>query len=268
MKREMRLLTPLPGMRIPALFPVSSLNDSLPVVMDRDQFYFQVLHILHGSCRLLVIYHAFWEARSSLAHDLLGQARPEQFMPGGARDGLVTRLARDMLQTSEALLVSFLATPAARLCTAPDRYFSMVALAAGFLVGVKFLVVRMASERELLGASDLLLARAVAALHRAACGPGHAAHRCALLVQGMLDKWRSRELSSDRRRHADPPPQADFGQQTNVSAGLGLPHEQGQVPARAQDAAPVFDIELMFLNSMFADGAAFWDTLVQNQSTW
>ncbi|KAF7354028.1 hypothetical protein MVEN_01089600 [Mycena venus] len=258
-KREKRLLMPL------------------PVVMDADQFYFHVLHILHGSCRLLALYHAFWEARISGPLVVPGQAWHEQFMPRGAREALISILARDMLQTSEALLVSFLAAPTTRLCTAPDTYFNMVALAAGFLVGVKFLVVRRTHGRTLAGASDLLLARTVAGLHRAACGTGHAAHRCALLVQNMLAKWHARDHSTET------PPQQTYSispatglgvqQQVDVSPGqspqssLHMPSSPPQLPAE-QETNPFLDVEFMFLNSMLGDDSAFWETLVQDQLTW
>ncbi|KAF7358929.1 hypothetical protein MSAN_01233300 [Mycena sanguinolenta] len=240
MKRENRLLQPL------------------PVVMDRDQFYFHVLHILHDACRLLVLYHGLSELRTSMAQHPPGPQWPKQFRPRGAGESVSSRLARDMLQTSERLLISFLATPIARLCTAPDAYFHMVSLAAAYLVGAKFLFLRMTQGRLLLGASDLLLARTVTTLHRAACGPGHAAHRCALLVQGMVEKWHSRDRPSPTTPEANPrPAQAntvpDFGMQVDAASVLSSLLSL-EVPLPPE-----------FLNAMPADDAEFWDT---DQLTW
>ncbi|KAJ7257200.1 hypothetical protein B0H12DRAFT_1070529 [Mycena haematopus] len=256
----------------------------LPVVMNTDQFYFHVLHILNGICRLLILYRAFSEAGASIAQPL-GPHWREQFAPGGTREGLASRLARDTLQTSEALLVSFLATPTTRLCTAPDAYFHMVTLAAGHLVAVKFLVLRISHGRRLLlGASDLLLARTVITLHRAACGPGHAAQRCALLVQAMLKKWCARDGDREfpttlegNTRQTDGIAVADCGQQADSAWVTSLLSLQSPVPSRFRTPSPThgttstppfFDVEFMFPNSISADDAAFWDTMMPDQLTW
>lgn len=245
------------------------------MIFDTDQFYFHSLQISHFVCRILALYHAFWEARSSLPQVPLGQPWHDQFMPRGAGERLVSTWARDLLQTNEALLVAFLSAPTAGLCTAPDTYFNMVALAAGYLVGVKFLVLRVAPTRSLLGTSDLLLAKTVANLQRAACGPGHAAHRCALLVQNMVAKWHAREKPKpepERPQQTYATPPADFGPQMDdpamdgsSSVPLASPMPQ-QSPT--QDGGLFFDVEFMFLNSMLSDDTAFWDTLAQEQPTW
>ncbi|KAJ6491921.1 hypothetical protein C8R45DRAFT_867452 [Mycena sanguinolenta] len=240
MKREDRLLQPL------------------PVVIDRDQFYFHVLHILLGTCRLLVLYHGLSEARASMAQHPPGPQWHKQFRPGGHSEGVTPRLARDMSQTSEALLVSFLATPITRLCTAPDAYFHMVSLAAAYLVGAKFLFLRMTHGRLLLGATDLLLAQTVTTLHRAACGPGHTAHRCALVVQGMVEKWRTRDRPFPTTPEEDTRPTPtnavpDFGLQVVAASALSsLLSLQVSIPPE-------------FLNAMPVDDAAFWDI---DQLTW
>ncbi|KAJ7684099.1 hypothetical protein DFH06DRAFT_970105 [Mycena polygramma] len=246
MRREKRLLLPL------------------SVVLDTDQFYFHALHISHGGCRLLALYHAFWEARSSLPQIPIGQPWHNEFMPFGAGEKVLSAWGRDMLQTCEALLVAFLSLPPTRLCTAPDTYFHIVALAAAYLVGVKFLVLRLGPNSMLLGASDLLLAKTITNLRGAACGPGHAAHRCAFLVQSMLDKWNAR--GSTGSRISQPLPQQTASAIPPADSSRQI-HGNGVI-----EALPCmfsgFDVEFMFLNSMLADAKQFWDALAQEQLTW
>ncbi|KAJ7184729.1 hypothetical protein C8R46DRAFT_883296 [Mycena filopes] len=251
-----------------------------PVVLEHDQSYFHALHIPLGSARLLLLYHGFWEARRSLPHIPQGQPwHMRFFLPGGEFEQHSTGRpffywARDMLQTCEALLVAFLAAPPPPpttndtqlqpLSTAPDSYFHMIALAAGYLIGGKFLV------GGLLGATDLILAKTAANLRRAAWGPGHAAHRCALLVEFMIGKWRA--------HHSEPKasPTSTPASQTESDDGIrGLNArvnsfsfgEGGPSRAEAPDY-PIVDVEFMFLNSMLADEAAFWDTLTRDELAW
>ncbi|KAF8209579.1 hypothetical protein K438DRAFT_2012292 [Mycena galopus ATCC 62051] len=255
----------------------------LPVVVDIDQFYFHILQIQQGMCRLLVLSYTFSAARTSLPPVPPGTPWHEHLLPGGTGEGMASQLGRDLLHTSEAVLVSFLATPAKRLCTAPDTYFNLVALAAGYLVGVKFLVRRMSQGRLLLGASDLLLAGTVTSLHRAACGPGHAADRCALLVQSMLAKWQARDLPASSsglgpQTHTIPtyganPPSTDFARQGD---GVSMPSLAPHVPPTPTQTrtpntttpTPTFDVEFMFEGhpSMQSEDAAFWEMLLQDSS--
>ncbi|KAJ7184736.1 hypothetical protein C8R46DRAFT_1343754 [Mycena filopes] len=251
----------------------------LPVVLEHDQSYFHALDIPLGSARLLLLYHGFWEARRSLPHIPQGQPwHTRFFLPGGEFEQRSTGRpffywARDILQTCEALLVAFLAAPPPPptsndtqlqpLSTAPDSYFHMIALAAGYLIGGKFLV------GGLLGATDLILAKTAANLRRAAWGPGHAAHRCALLVEFMIGKWRA---------HSEPKasPTSTPGSQTESDDGIRRLNasvnsfslgEGGPSGAGAADC-PMVDVEFMFLNSMLADEAAFSDTLTRDELAW
>ncbi|KAJ7738751.1 hypothetical protein B0H16DRAFT_1569669 [Mycena metata] len=222
----------------------------MAAVLEREQFYFQALHISDGIARLLVLYHAFWEARSTLPQIPRGEPWHGHFISGGAGEALFFMWARDMLQTSEALLVAFLSAPPNQFCTAPDNYFHMVALAAGYLIGVKFLLVRE-GPRSLLGAADLILAKTVTNLRRAAYGPGHAAHRCALLVEFMLAKWNERERP-----------------ETCLSQGIFPAVDLFQVQIDGSPPSPLVDVEFMFLNTLLADDKSFWDALAQDELKW
>ncbi|KAJ7029725.1 hypothetical protein C8F04DRAFT_1006540 [Mycena alexandri] len=230
----------------------------MAVVLEQEQFYFQALHISDGIARLLVLYHAFWEARSTLPQIPRGQPWHGHFISGGAGEALFFMWARDMLQTSEGLLVAFLSAPTHQLCTAPDNYFNMVALAAGYLIGVKFLVLRE-GPGSLLGAADLILTKTVTNLRLAACGPGHAAHRCALLVEFILAKWNKRERPELCISQGTAPP-IDFSQ-----AQMNIPEISGSLHSCP---TPLVDVEFMFLNSMLADDKSFWEALVQDELTW
>ncbi|KAF7366711.1 hypothetical protein MSAN_00929200 [Mycena sanguinolenta] len=170
MKRMKRLLAPL------------------PYVLDHHPFYFHMLHIYEEMSRLLVLYHALYDARVSVGHIPLGESWHGYFKPHGAE--AVGEWGRDMVLTTESLLVHFLAADRNLLSTSPDNLFTMVALAAGHLVGVKFLMFRGGSR--LLGSSDLLLAQLVDLLLSVSCAPGHAPQRTALLIRGMIAKWEGR----------------------------------------------------------------------------
>ncbi|KAJ6453840.1 hypothetical protein C8R47DRAFT_1030141 [Mycena vitilis] len=229
----------------------------LSVVLDTDRFYFQALHISHGGCRLLALYHAFWEARSSLPQIPIGQPWHDEFMPFGAGEKVLSAWGRDMLQTGEALLVVFISLPTTRVRTAPDTYFHIIALAAAYLVGVKFLVLRLSPNSKLLGASDLLLAKTITTLRGAACGLEHAANRCAFLVQSMLDKWNARESSTSG--NMQPLPQRT----ASATSPAGI-NGNGVIEATPCMFSGI-DVEFMFLNSILADDRQFSHALAQGQ---
>ncbi|KAJ7720659.1 hypothetical protein DFH07DRAFT_1008489 [Mycena maculata] len=240
----------------------------LPVVLDSEQSYFHAIHIYLCIPRLLVLYHAFWEARASLPQIPLGQPWHDRFMPHAGGEALLGMWGRDMIQSSEALLVYALSTPTQTLCTAPDTLFNMVVLAAGYVVGAKFLMRRM-SGRALLGASDRLLAKTAAHLHRAACGAGHAAQRCALLVQRMIAKWEARD-DHDAAPTSYPTPPADFNfLQPGEEPALPVVSPTPPPPQEPVPEGSLFaDVEFMFLNTMLADDTAFWDLLAEDQLRW
>ncbi|KAJ6590986.1 hypothetical protein DFH09DRAFT_191307 [Mycena vulgaris] len=242
MKRVKRLLAPL------------------PYVLERDQFYFHMLHVYESMSRLLVLYHALWDARVSVKHIPLGESWHPSFKPHGVE--AVGEWGRDMIQTTEALLVSVLAADARLLGTAPDNLFTMIALAAGYVVGVKFLMFRGGSQ--LVGSSDLLLAKTVAHLSSGACAPGHAAQRSAFLVMGMIAKWESRSgpASAAAQPTSYPTPTSDNTAGPSAddflepSAFPGQPGQPGQLP----------EIDFsMFMDSTISMDAEFWNNLAQTQ---
>ncbi|KAJ7790567.1 hypothetical protein B0H14DRAFT_2939409 [Mycena olivaceomarginata] len=168
----------------------------LAVTLDHEQFYFHILHIYDGICRLLVLYNAFWEARVAVGHVPFGEVWHHRFLPHGVQ--VVPEWGRDMIQTSEAILVYACQADVELLGRAPNVYFYMITLAAGYIVGVKFLMHRRPEGGVLLGGSDLLLARTATHFIRASSGPGHSAHKCALLINGMIAKWESRGTMEQR----------------------------------------------------------------------
>ncbi|KAJ6558059.1 hypothetical protein B0H19DRAFT_127431 [Mycena capillaripes] len=226
----------------------------LPVVLDHEQFYFHILHIFDGICRLLVLYHAFWEARVAIGHIPIGETWHHCFRPHGV--DVVSEWGRDMIQTSEAILVYVAEADVDVLGTACDVFFHMVALAAGYIVGVKFLMHRTPGNGGLMGGSDLLLAKTANHLARAARGPGHSAQKCALLINGMIAKWEARG-SLERpaySTHSTPPSSSDQtssdGSYYPGDSPLGAPRELG------------FS---MFLDSSMALDEEFWKQLQENQ---
>ncbi|KAF8186901.1 hypothetical protein K438DRAFT_1835240 [Mycena galopus ATCC 62051] len=181
----------------------------LPVMLDHEQFYFHILHLYDGICRLLVLYHAFWQARIAVGHYPAGEVWHKRFLPHGVP--VVAEWGRDMVQTAEGILVYTCQADVGLLSTAPDVFFHMVTLTAGYLVGVKFLMHRTGSQ--LCGASDLLLARTATHLIRASHGTGHCAHQCALLIHRMIAKWESRDEKQQPAApgHTTPPSGSDSG---------------------------------------------------------
>ncbi|KAJ6624181.1 hypothetical protein B0H10DRAFT_2212915 [Mycena sp. CBHHK59/15] len=254
MKRGKRLLTPL------------------PVVLEHENFYFHILHIYDCMARLLVLYHALWDARVSVGSIPPGEIWHTHFQPHGV--DAVGEWGRDMIQTAEALLVYVLEADARLLSTAPDNAFTMVALAAGYVVGVKFLMLRIRGAH-LYGASDLLLGKTVAHLSGVACAPGHAAQRAAFLVQGMIARWESRTRQEQgqaaEQTHAEAPGQAEPPAQAQGSAYPTPSSDQHELPAFTDlgfpGPAPV-EGELdfsMFMNSTITLDAEFWNNLAQTQ---
>ncbi|KAJ6488339.1 hypothetical protein DFH09DRAFT_1377675 [Mycena vulgaris] len=244
------------------------LLNPLPLILDTDKFYFHALRIYHEIARLLVFYHAFKEARTSvLPHTPIGQAWHNRFMSRTGGQELLDVWGREMVRTAERILIAALAAPAAGLSTAPDALFTMIALAAGYLVGVKFLMLQRPLGR-LPGATDLILARIVTHLHCAACGPGHAAQRCALLIRSLVAKWEMREerdvdtAAVPQPTSSPTPPAGSIQFPLSPLGSLGVPGE-----LRIDDPSGV-DVEFFFLNSMLSDDTGFWDSLAQEELTW
>ncbi|KAJ7672578.1 hypothetical protein DFH06DRAFT_1036905 [Mycena polygramma] len=250
MKRLKRLLVPL------------------PYVLDQDQFYFHVLHIYQDMSRQLALYHALYDARVSVGHVKLGESWHQYFKPHGTE--VVGEWGRDMVITTEALLVNVLAADTRLLSTAPDNLFTMVALAGGYVVGVKFLMFRGGSHY--LGGSDLLLAKVVAHLSSVACAPGHAAQRAAFLIKGMLAKWEARSLGPPVVAASYPTPTSDRQSLAdNLAAPSASTSTENLVDPSAFAAGnpnatslPPFELDFsMFMDSTIPVDADFWNNLAQ-----
>ncbi|KAJ7778200.1 hypothetical protein B0H16DRAFT_1878897 [Mycena metata] len=230
----------------------------LPVVVDHEHFFFHILHVYDGICRLLVIYHGHWEARASVGHVPLGEPWSHHFKPHGIN--VVADWGRDTIQTSEAILVYALQAELELLSTAPDVYFHMIALAAAHVVAVKFLMYRMPGG-VLLGGSDPLLRKVALHLAGAARGPGHAARKCALLIHGMVTKWESRGASPSA--FPSQPSPSGFATTTPPSDHSSDGSSYGYMPS--QFAPPELDFS-MFLNSTMALEAQLWPELQENEA--
>ncbi|KAF7325968.1 hypothetical protein MKEN_00447700 [Mycena kentingensis (nom. inval.)] len=167
----------------------------LPVVLEQEQQYYHVLHLYDGICRLLVLYHGLWEARLSVGHVSPGESWHDHFRPRGIN--VVADWARDLTRTAEQIMVYALQSNVDVLGSAPDNYLVMVALAAGYCVGVKFLMSRVPGPaKRFIGASELLLSRIITHLEKAAppieAARGHMARRTAELIRRMVYRWENR----------------------------------------------------------------------------
>ena len=220
-------------------------------------------------------------------------------------EALLAGWGRDMIRTNEALLVHVLAlapsstSEPTRLCTAPDALFSVVSLAAGVLVGIKFLLMRSGARAAEYGAgaSDLILARVAAVLQMCARGNGHAAQRAALLVQHMLAKWQACDVGVSVPL---PPPDTEIGTVLPPTAHVTsspVIHDEGEShgssPGQAQEVQPPVppivshtatladtdtrpaplsfpDMDFLFFDSRLSGSSdgAFWDALVRDQFLW
>ncbi|KAJ7792681.1 hypothetical protein B0H14DRAFT_2930159, partial [Mycena olivaceomarginata] len=226
MKRVKRLMMPLP-------------------------FLFPHLNVYQDMARLLVLYHALYDARVSVGHIPFGESWHPYFKPHGTE--AVGEWGRDMVLATESFLLS--------------RYvFTMVALASGHLVGVKFLMFRGGSH--LLGGSDLLLARIVALLASVSCAPGHAPQRTAFLIKGMIAKWEGR-FKKPAPVASYPTPTSDHDRPADNSAGMSRTPSNADLMDPSAFAAvqpgtlPPFDIDLnMFMDATPFD-ADFWNNLAQ-----
>ncbi|KAF7316156.1 hypothetical protein MIND_00133800 [Mycena indigotica] len=234
----------------------------LPVVLDHQQSYFHALHIYDGICRLLVLYHGFWEARTSVGHIPVGDSWHDHFRPRGIN--VVADWGRDMIQTSEAVLVYVLQTDVETLRTLPDNYFVMVVLAAGYIIGVKFLVDSPSGGcGRLLGASDLLLKKATRHLESIAPeGEDHVARRCATVLDRMMLQSENRLPVGQNTSNAN---QDDY---TLAASSSSFSVEDLQYPPNDAFSDPVLpsDMEFgLFLETALSLDARLWNDLQESQ---
>ncbi|KAJ7178044.1 hypothetical protein C8R46DRAFT_668922 [Mycena filopes] len=248
---------------------VQRLLAPLPFVLDHQPFYFHMLQIYKDMARVLVIYQALIDARASSGRVASGENWHASFKPHGTE--AVGEWGRDMLQATESLLIHLVAADVRLLNTAPDNLFTMVALAAGYLVGVKFLMARGGTH--LLGGSDLILAKTVTHLTDVACGPGHAAQRAALLVRGMIAKWENRASSKPAAppgvAASYPTPTSDPENGGAAANGSPVNHEflePSSFPGQQPATLPPFELDFsMFMDSTVPLDPDFWTNLAQTQ---
>ncbi|KAF7360253.1 hypothetical protein MVEN_00754200 [Mycena venus] len=208
----------------------------LPVILDHEQAYFHILHVYDGICRLLLLYHALREAKVAVGHIPAGEIWHRHFLPHGVP--VIPEWGRDMIRTGEAILVYACQADADLLSTAPDVFFHMITLAASYVVGVKFLMYRKPGVVHPRGAR-------------------HSAHKCALLINGMIAKW-------ERRGTMDQRPVAPKYSTPSSSDSDGGSYAEGYYSNNSPlTSPPELDFSI-FLNQMMGMDADFWKEL-QNQ---
>ncbi|KAJ7721016.1 hypothetical protein B0H16DRAFT_379069 [Mycena metata] len=230
----------------------------LPVVLDYHQFYFHMLQIYEDMSRVLVIYHALQDARASAGPIPSGESWHAYFRPHNTE--AVGEMGRDLLQTVESLLIHLVTADTRLLNTAPDNLFTMVALAAGYLIGVKFLMARGGSH--LLGGSDLILAKTVTHLTSVAVGPGHAAQRAALLLKGMIAKWEGR--ASVVASYPTPTSDRPTEHTVTTTGNTPIPEflEPSSFPGQQPLTLPPFELDFnMFMDSTVPLNPDFWNNM-------
>ncbi|KAE9404892.1 hypothetical protein BT96DRAFT_397932 [Gymnopus androsaceus JB14] len=136
----------------------------LAVVADFDIFYFKTLNILVRTCRLLILYQASITAREYFIRS--GSDNPFWFRevrPHG--QNILISWGKEALAVSESVLVILLEIDVGLLGTSPDYMFNMIAFAASYIIGSKFLVMHSLGI-ELPGSSEKLLSKCISRLYR------------------------------------------------------------------------------------------------------
>ncbi|KAJ3740190.1 hypothetical protein DFH05DRAFT_1406158 [Lentinula detonsa] len=166
----------------------------LPVVSDFETFYFQMLNILVHTCRLLILYQTFLSAREYFVRTG-NDTNPRWFQevrPHGLN--ILTTWGRETMAVAESILVQVLEMDFRLLGTSPDYVFNMIAFAASYVLGSKFLVLQTLGV-ELPGSSERLLSKCMERLHQCCYSPDSAARKCAVLISEMLTLWENKLAS-------------------------------------------------------------------------
>ncbi|THV08149.1 hypothetical protein K435DRAFT_847043 [Dendrothele bispora CBS 962.96] len=202
----------------------------LGVVTDFDAFYFYMLNIIIRSCRLLLLYHATYSARAYFHRT--GNDNPFWFRDVRPRGlNIIISWGKESLQISESILVTLLEMDVHFLGTTPDHIFTMIAFAAGFLVGVKFLILQGVGV-ELPGSSEKLLNKSIAHLNHASCAPDSAARKCAKLISGMVAIWDEQVAQRAKAKAA-----AEAG--GLAGAGVGMGRGMNMMPGGVPSSIPM-----------------------------
>ncbi|KAJ3797558.1 hypothetical protein GGU11DRAFT_784469 [Lentinula aff. detonsa] len=258
----------------------------LAVVGDFDVFYFKSLNIIVRTCRLLILYQASISALEYFVRtDNDNPFWFREVRPHGLH--VLITWGKENMAVSESILVILLELDLRLLGTSPDYIFNMIAFAASYIVGSKFLVLQSIGI-DLPGSGEKLLCKAIDKLNQCAYSPDSAARKCAALISWMLSLWENKvaslsskngrstirnthdpfELSqsSHVRRTATPPrdsspyssPQSSYIpepaallSQTWGSSGPMLP-----IPGEMDWYTPTFK-DIALCNDLFNDGAAY-----------
>ena len=101
------------------------------------------------------------------------------------------------LVLSEAILIATISrSELAMMSTAPDSLFSMITLAAIFVILSKWNVYENIGQ-QMPGSSDSILARIIERLSLIACSPDHFAAKCARLIEGGVLSFRKKTERSE-----------------------------------------------------------------------
>ncbi|KAJ3758560.1 hypothetical protein EV360DRAFT_43627 [Lentinula raphanica] len=170
----------------------------LAVVGDFDVFYFKSLNIIVRTCRLLILYQASVSVRSYFV-------RMENHNPFWFRDvrphglHILITWGKEAMAISESVLVTLLELDMQLLGTSPDYIFNMIAFAASYIIGSKFLVLD-SIKIDLPGSGEKLLCKTIDRLKQCSCSPDSASWKCASLISWMLSLWENKLASLHSKR--------------------------------------------------------------------
>ncbi|KAJ3865790.1 hypothetical protein EV359DRAFT_38024 [Lentinula novae-zelandiae] len=170
----------------------------LAVVGDFDVFYFKALNILVRTCRLLILYQASVSAREYFVHKEIDspfwfrEVRPHGLL-------ILITWGKENMAVSESILVLLLELDVRLLGTSPDYIFNMIAFAASYVIGSKFLVLQSIGI-DLPGSGEKLLCRTIDRLNQCSYSPDSPARKCAILISWMLSLWEDKLASLDPQK--------------------------------------------------------------------
>ncbi|KAJ4479099.1 hypothetical protein J3R30DRAFT_3289733 [Lentinula aciculospora] len=170
----------------------------LAVVGDFDVFYFKSLNIIVRTCRLLILYQASLSAREYF----VSTERENPFWFREVRPhGLYILITwgKETMAVSESIMVTLLELDLRLLGTSPDDVFNMIAFAASYIIGSKFLVLESIGI-DLPGSGEKLLRKTIDKLHQCSYSPDSAARKCADLISCMLSLWENKLASLDPKK--------------------------------------------------------------------
>jgi hypothetical protein len=248
------------------------------VSSDFDSFYLETLAVTFSFCKLVVLVRILRLLRVHTPKNVASNAfLAAKWRKQGSTQAI--KCARAALISADALLAALLVTrDRARLASAPDAFFSMLAFATAFQVMAKHMLLTTQGQRRMPGCSDQLLARTTIVLHELAPAPDHPAARCAHTLDGFMATWDARLARYDAE-NADgagagadnggvlPPPRDGMGMLHTAAAQQQALAQQllQRPPSAAADAAAALpELGINFEAADFAGfgpdafGAEFW----------